>query len=89
MSGTRAAAYFGPISAQAFVDNRGDDSGVAWEKAEVEVMDSLRLKTHALGGNAVVGVEVTADPWGTCKKTGATGLVVMAVGTAARLEALF
>jgi hypothetical protein len=74
VSGTRAAAYFGPIE--------------GWTKAERELLESLRDKARGLGANAVVGPEVTLDPFGKSEE-GATGLRLHAVGTAAKLEPLF
>jgi hypothetical protein len=89
VSGTRAAAYFGPISSELFLeDDFVDDRSVAWGKAEQELLASLRDKARALGANAVVGLEVTLDPFAT-SPAGLKGLKLHAVGTAARLEPLF
>ncbi len=90
VSGTRAAAYFGPISSELFLEDASvEDRSAAWTKAERELLESLRDKARGLGANAVVGLEVTLDPFARCAETDATGLRLHAVGTAAKLEALF
>jgi uncharacterized protein YbjQ (UPF0145 family) len=90
VSGTRAAAYFGPISAELFLeDSLVEDRTEAWSKAERELLESLRDRARALGANAVVGLEVTLDPFARKGDTDATGLRLHAVGTAAKLEPLF
>lgn len=90
VSGTRAAAYFGPISSELFLeDNSVEDRTEAWTKAERELLESLRDKARSLGANAVVGLEVTLDPFARAAESDATGLRLHAVGTAAKLEPLF
>jgi predicted component of type VI protein secretion system len=90
VSGTRAAAYFGPISSELFLEDASvEDRSAAWATAERELLESLRDKARGLGANAVVGLEVTLDPFARCAETDATGLRLHAVGTAAKLEALF
>jgi uncharacterized protein YbjQ (UPF0145 family) len=89
VSGTRAAAYFGPISTELFLEDKAvDDRSEAWSKAERELLESLRDKARGLGANAVVGLEVTLDPF-AISENGTTGLRLHAVGTAAKLEPLF
>ena len=89
VSGTRAAAYFGPISTELFLEDQTvDDRSEAWSKAERELLESLRDKARALGASAVVGLEVTLDPFALSEK-GTTGLRLHAVGTAAKLVPLF
>ncbi len=89
VSGTRAAAYFGPISSELFLeDDSVEDRSEAWSKAERELLESLRDKARSLGANAVVGLEVTLDPFAK-NEAEATGLRLHAVGTAAKLEPLF
>jgi uncharacterized protein YbjQ (UPF0145 family) len=90
VSGTRAAAYFGPISSELFLeDDSVEDRTEAWSKAERELLESLRDKARSLGANAVVGLEVTLDPFARAPETEKTGLRLHAVGTAAKLEPLF
>jgi uncharacterized protein YbjQ (UPF0145 family) len=90
VSGTRAAAYFGPISSELFLqDDQVEDRSEAWSKAERELLESLRDKARLLGANAVVGLEVTLDPFAQLPESAATGLRLHAVGTAAKLEPLF
>jgi hypothetical protein len=90
VSGTRAAAYFGPISSELFLpDDSVDDRVEAWTKAERELLESLREKARSLGANAVVGLEVTLDPFAREEEKDVTGLRLHAVGTAAKLEPLF
>ena len=90
VSGTRAAAYFGPISSELFLeDDSVDDRVEAWTRAEKELLESLREKARSLGANAVVGLEVTLDPFAKAEEKDTTGLRLHAVGTAAKLEPLF
>jgi uncharacterized protein YbjQ (UPF0145 family) len=90
VSGTRAAAYFGPISSELFLeDDSVEDRTEAWTKAERELLESLRDKARSLGANAVVGLEVTLDPFARSAENEATGLRLSAVGTAAKLEPRF
>ena len=90
VSGTRAAAYFGPISSELFLeDDSVEDRVEAWTCAERELLESLREKARSLGANAVVGLEVTLDPFAQDGEKETTGLRLHAVGTAAKLEPLF
>ncbi len=90
VSGTRAAAYFGPISSELFLEDESfEDRSAAWSKAERELLESLRDKARSLGANAVVGLEVTLDPFACQAETEVSGLRLHAVGTAAKLEPLF
>ncbi len=90
VSGTRAAAYFGPISSELFLeDDSVEDRVEAWTRAERELLESLREKARSLGANAVVGLEVTLDPFAKAEEKDVTGLRLHAVGTAAKLEPLF
>jgi uncharacterized protein YbjQ (UPF0145 family) len=90
VSGTRAAAYFGPISSELFLEDASvEDRAAAWGKAERELLESLRDKARTLGANAVVGLEVTLDPFAQEEQNGSSGLRLHAVGTAAKLEPLF
>jgi hypothetical protein len=87
--GTRAAAYFGAIDTDLFIADKGlVDRVEAWTAAEKELLEGLRVKAAALGANAVVGLEVTLDPFAKSAE-GEPGLRLRAVGTAARLEPLF
>ena len=88
VSGTRAAAYFGPVSTAIFLaDEDTEDRVKDWLRLELELMDSIKQKAHNLGANAIVGIEVTLDPF--AEQEGKVGLRLHAVGTAARLESLF
>jgi len=89
VSGTRAAAYFGPISSELFLPDEGvQDRSSAWTEAEHHLLDTLRQKARSLGANAVVGLEVTLDPFARALESDHTGLRLHAVGTAARIEPL-
>ncbi len=90
VSGTRAAAYVGPISSELVLpDDSVEDRSAAWTRAERELLESLREKARSLGANAVVGLEVTLDPFAKAEEKDVTGLRLHAVGTAAKLEPLF
>jgi hypothetical protein len=78
VSGTRAAAYYGPIHTE-FLAPPGT------EDIMIQVDEALKAKALELGANSVVGVEVTLDPF----PEGQEGVMVRAVGTAAKLEPLF
>lgn len=87
VSGTRAAAYFGPISSELFLEDDPVESYPAvYSKAERELFESLCDKAHGLGANAVVGLDVTVDPFARHPKTDVTGLRLHAVGTAVDLR---
>lgn len=89
----RAEAYFGPIKANVFVvDRRQGDRVMAWELAEERLEAKMRAAARACGAgdaNAVVGVEVTWDPWHRPEGSARSGLMLVATGTAAKLVRLF
>lgn len=90
VSGTRAAAYFGPISSYLFVQDKPKGGRRAvWDRAMNELLSNLRDNAFSLGANAVVGLEVSADPFGISKESEEPGLALYAIGTAARLEDLW
>ncbi len=84
VTGTKAVQYFGPIKCERFLaDAEVGDRAHAWYIAEVELLESLRFQARELGANAVVGLEVTTDPFATLDDV--VGLHLHAVGTAALL----
>lgn len=90
VSGTRAAAYFGPVTAEIFwPDGALEDRSDAWEKAQRELLEAMRDRARERGANAVVGMDVTLDPFWVIEGSDRTGLLLRAVGTAAKLEPLF
>jgi uncharacterized protein YbjQ (UPF0145 family) len=89
VSCTRAAGYFGPIARQMFLEyGSGEDREEACYKALTELLEGIRTHAHDLGANAVVGLEITFDPFAVHPKSGCSGLSLYAVGTAAKLEPL-
>ena len=70
--GMRAATYFGPVK----LEREGGDM----ETMMCEAIDDMQLKAFHLGANAVVGVELMADPFERS---------VRIIGTAAHLEPLY
>lgn len=95
VTGTRAAAYFGPISTTLFVgdaprwgrpDFRAVGRRVQRGRAILKLLDRLRAKASTRGANAVVAVEVTLDPFARSPETQGPGMRLHVVGTAARLE---
>lgn len=81
VSGTRAAVYWGPVSAELIAA-----LGMDFERAQAELLEDLRAEAlERTGGkaNAIVGLEVTVDLWD------AQGPRFRAVGTMALLEPLF
>jgi uncharacterized protein YbjQ (UPF0145 family) len=87
--GTRVHAYFGPVSAEIFLhDSDVKDRSSEWVAAQSELLDKLRNHARVKRANAVIGLEMSLDPFARCPRSGASGLHLYAVGTAAKLEAL-
>jgi len=85
--GTRVEAYFGPVSAEIFLkDCEVQDRCSAWSAAQTELLERLRDRAFAKRANAVIGLEMILDPFARCPRSGASGLYLLAVGTAAKLE---
>lgn len=63
------------------------DLNAAWDWSFRHLLNLLKEYGQRLGGNAVVGLEVTADPYH--ERDGVKGLRLDAIGTAAKLEPLF
>ncbi len=85
VQGTRASAYFGPITGQGFIGYRKGKPLTIHSITSFE--EIMRAKAGALGANAIVGFELTFDPYAT--RRGRDGLLWTATGTAALLEPLF
>ena len=75
VTGTRAMAYFGPVSCA--VKYRGN-----WDRTLDRAIFGVQRTAARLGANSVVGVEMTIDPF-------AEPALVTVIGTAANLEPLF
>ncbi len=85
VSGTRSVTYLGPISSELFLESGLDhDRSGAWSKAERELLESIRDRARAVGANAVVGIEVTVDPFAR-SDAGVKGIRCSAAGTAVRI----
>ena len=84
VSGTRSAAYFGSVSSEFFLKGGIADEPLGWEKAEHELLESLRDKARRLGANAVIGLAVTLDPFARSEE-GESGMHLHAAGTAVKL----
>ena len=90
VSGTCAAAYFGPVSFELFLpDVDVEDRAEAWGRAEIELRASVCDKARAFGANYVVGFEVTLDPFAEAGEPARKGLRLHAIGTAAKLIPLW
>ena len=76
VSETRASAYYGPVTGDAFCVDRN------WDLAIESALASIRNAAATLGGNSIVGIELFLDPF-------AEPPYVHAVGTAATLVPLF
>ncbi len=87
VSGTRSVVQFGPIRSELFLDDSLVDDPMGLGKAEDELLESLRDRTRKMGGNAVVGLAITLDPFGR-SDTGESGMWLRGVGTAVRLDLL-
>ena len=87
--GTRVEAYFGPVQSELFLEDRdAPDRASAWAEAQLEVLEVLRERARIKQANAVIGVELVLDPFARCPRSGASGLYLCAVGTAAMLHPL-
>lgn len=75
--GTRTVGWFGPISAERTI------LGKSWEEGIEEVLEEAKEKARALGGNAVVGLEIECDPYRS------DGGHIFLQGNVARCTALF
>lgn len=90
VSGLKAASYFGPISVELWADDGVEsEREAAWVKAEAKLLEKLREKAFQLGANAVVGLDITLNPFAVHSVTNVPGLYLHAVGTAAKLEKVF
>ena len=87
VSGARAAVYFGTVAAEVFLLREEVAKSAALNKAAHELFEALRDKARALGANAVVGLEVTLDPFAR-SATGVSGIWLRAVGSAVNLKSL-
>ena len=99
VSGTRAAAYFGPISVEIFIPDiprrifglvpykRNRRQSWSFVKGLNWLMDEMKEEAACWGGNAVVGIETTIDPF--TELCGKPHMRFHMVGTAAKLEPLF
>ncbi len=87
VSGTRSVVQFGPIRSELFLDDGLVDDPMGLGKAEDELLESLRDRARKMGGNAVVGLAITLDPFGE-SSTGESGMWLRGVGTAVRLDPL-
>lgn len=86
VSGTRAAAYFGPVShelSRIRPPVKKQRERVMLDSF-VEILTGLRVLVLDMGGNAIVGLELQVDPF-----MSGNSIYWKATGTAARLELLF
>ncbi len=90
VSGTRAGAYFGPLCTEMFVADTKSEKNreKCFINAEKKLLLLIKTKAHKLGANSVVGLEITVDPFHKTEE-GTEGILLVAVGTAAKLEPLF
>lgn len=87
VSGTQATNYYGPITVELWTpDVVESEREAAWVDAEARLFEKLREKAEKLGANAVVGLDVTINPFATNEVTLVPGLLFKATGTAAKLE---
>lgn len=88
VSGTRAAAYFGPVNVEVFSASpkSSKNNTRRLNGAMSKLLRNLQDKAYKLEANAVVGIEVTIDPF--AEEKGKDGVRFNVIGTAARLEPL-
>ncbi len=88
VQGTRATAYFGPVTSSIFLpEKKLGERYEYWINGQQDLLQSLCRKAKKMGGNSVVGLEISMDPF--AKHDGEEGLYLQAVGTVAKLEPLF
>lgn len=58
VNGTRAANYFGPVGSKVTYEKSSELGN-----AIVKACDEITATCSVMGGNAVVGVEITIDPF--------------------------
>lgn len=88
VSGTRAHSYFGPLNLHVFVADEPVASRARRPDRRVrELLADARAEVRERGGNALVGIEVEADPFAEVRSSHGTRVTIM--GTVARLEPLW
>jgi uncharacterized protein YbjQ (UPF0145 family) len=80
VAGTKASRYLGPIHATVMVRCEVPQ---CWQAGFRRVITKLQEQSWEMGGNAVVAVEVTLDPFAR------QGVRLVACGTATELVPLF
>lgn len=85
ISGTRAAAYFGPTGVERVLPEAERED--LYDFLD-ETFDLLVDKVQAIGGNALVGLEFSLDPF-VYNDDGSVDIGVKIVGTGAKLESVF
>jgi len=96
VTGTRAAAYFGPISSQVFIANPVHSpewfdlfdkvfANVAWKAKSLTLLEKREKRAWP----ACVGCEFTVDPFFERPNSDVKGTMVYLMGTCARLEPIF
>ena len=75
ITGTRATAYYGPLSSNSFF-------ATDWDTTITAGFDDIRKAAAILGANAIVGTEIHIDPF-------ADPPTLQIIGTAAELVPLF
>ena len=86
VQGTLAKAHVGPISSEIFVDDREPARRSAWIRALVVLLEALRDQARAARANAVVGIELTLDPFACSRDGERSGVRLSAQGAAVVLE---
>ncbi len=84
--GTRTKAQLGPISCEVFVDDREPAPITAWIKAQLKLLEVLRDEARAVCANAVLGLEITLDPFAYASSGEHSGVRLSARGAAVILE---
>lgn len=88
VKGFKAIGYFGPLHVHIWLPYEFIlDQQKAWTWSLRHVLELLAVHTENIGGNAVVGLEITVDPFHV--RDGVKGLRLDAIGTSARLEDQF
>jgi hypothetical protein len=87
--GTQVHAYFGPVEVEMFLRDRDVfDRDFQWGEAQLSLLERLSDLAREKEANAVIGLEVSLDPFACCRSTGERGLQLLARGTPAKLEFL-
>ena len=90
VSDTVAEAYYGPVKVEMFLPDLLDKKEdlrtrkARWTQLKLNLRHAVKEEVRRLGGNALVGMEVSVDPFSQMNDQ--PGVLMTAVGTATKLS---